>query len=361
LGSEFKAEPTQIAGFAFPSTRVPRCVRKSAFMMRAIVQEAYGPIDTVHLVEREQPVAAAGSVLIRMRAAGVDPGIWHLMTGRPYMVRLMGMGFSKPKVPIAGWDAAGVVETVGANVSGFKPGDEVFGNCGIGGSGTFADYALLPQTECAPKPTNLSFDEAATLPVSGCTALQAVRDVGKVGDQTRVLVLGAAGGVGHFAVQIAKAHGGVVTAVCSTSKLDFVRSLGADDAIDYTRAGLGDGGRQWDVIIDTAGRRSFAELRRVLAPRGVLAIIGGEGGNPWTGGFIERMLAGSLLSLGSKQKLVVMNAKVNAADLLVLKELAEAGKIKPAIERRYSLERAIDALKDLEKGHARGKSVVVMN
>jgi NADPH:quinone reductase-like Zn-dependent oxidoreductase len=328
--------------------------------MRAIVQEAYGPIDTVHLAERHEPSAAPGFVRIRVRAAGVDPGIWHLMTGRPYMVRLMGMGFSKPKVPIAGWDAAGVVDSVGANVTGFKPGDEVFGNCGIGGSGTFADYALLPQTECAPKPTNLTFEEAAALPVSGCTALQAVRDVARIGAQTRVLVLGAAGGVGHFAVQIAKAHGGVVTAVCSTSKLDFVRSLGADDVIDYTRGGLSDGGRPWDVIIDTAGRRPFAEVRRLLAPRGVLVIIGGEGGNAWTGGFLERMLAAALLSLGSRQKLVVMNAKVNAADLRVLKELAEAGKIKPAIERRYPLEKAVEALKELERGHARGKSVVVM-
>src|SRR6185436_8018092 len=203
--------------------------------MRAIVQGTYGPLDNLRLVEREKPTPAENAVLIRVRAAGVDPGIWHVMTGRPYMVRLMGLGFSKPKVPVAGWDAAGVVETVGPNVTRFKAGDEVFGNCNVGGTGTFADYACLPEDRCAPKPVNLTFEEAAALPVSGCTALQVVRDLGKVAAGTRVLILGAAGGVGHYAVQIAKAFGATVTGVCSTSKLDFVRSLGADDVIDYTR------------------------------------------------------------------------------------------------------------------------------
>lgn len=329
--------------------------------MRAIVQEKYGPVDSVRLVEREKPTPSGKTVLIRVRAAGVDPGVWHLMTGRPYMVRLMGIGFSRPKVPVAGWDAAGIIEAVGPNVTGLKPGDEVFGNADARGTGTFADYACLPADACAPKPANLSFEEAAALPVSGCTALQAVRDHGKVGAGARVLILGAAGGVGHYAVQIAKALGATVTAVCSTAKLDFVRSLGADDVIDYTRDGLASSTRRWDVIIDTAGRRSFAELRRVLQPKGVLAIVGGEGGNAWTGGFLERMASASLLSLFSSQKMTVVTASVNVPDLLALKELVETKKLKVALDRRYRLDEAVSALKELEMGHARGKSVVVMD
>jgi len=329
--------------------------------MKAIVQEKYGPLDNLRLVEREKPAPSGKTVLIRVRAAGVDPGIWHLMTGKPYMVRLMGLGFSRPKVPVAGWDAAGVVEAVGSNVTALKPGDEVFGNCDARGTGTFADYACIPEDHCAPKPANLSFEEAAALPVSGCTALQVVRDQGKVGTGTQVLILGAAGGVGHYAVQIAKAFGATVTAVCSTAKLDFVRSLGADDVIDYTRDGLANSTRRWDVIIDTAGRRSFAELRRVLQPKGVLAMVGGEGGNAWTGGFLERMASASFLSLFSGQKMMVVTATVNTPDLLVLRELVETKKLKVALDRRYRLDEAVDALKELEKGHARGKSVVVMD
>ncbi len=328
--------------------------------MKAIVQQTYGPLDNLRLVEWQKPTPLANAVLIRVRAAGIDPGIWHLMTGRPYMVRLMGLGFSKPKVPVAGWDAAGVVEAVGQNVTRFKPGDEVFGNCDANGTGTFADYACLPEDRCAPKPTNITLEEAAALPVSGCTALQVVRDVGKVAAGMQVLVLGAAGGVGHFAVQIAKAFGAKVTGVSSTSKLDFVRSLGADEVIDYTRDGLA-GARVWDVIVDTAGRRSFAELRRVLSPNGVLAIVGGEGGNAWTGGFLERMASSSFLSLFSKQKMSVMNAKINVPDLLALKELVETKKLVVALDRRFPLEEAVAALKELEKGHSRGKSVVVTN
>ncbi|HKQ68594.1 MAG TPA: NAD(P)-dependent alcohol dehydrogenase [Polyangiaceae bacterium] len=329
--------------------------------MKALVQTTYGPLENLRLVDREKPAPADQSVLIRVRAAGVDPGIWHLMTGRPYMVRLMGLGFSAPKVPVAGWDAAGVVEAVGPKVTRFKVGDEVFGNCDVGGTGTFADYACLPEDHCAAKPVDLTFAEAAALPVSGCTALQSVRDLAKVGAGTKVLVVGAAGGVGHYALQIAKAFGATVTAVCSTPKVEFVRSLGADDVIDYTREELGAGTRRWDVIIDTAGRRSFAELCRVLAPKGVLVIVGGEGGNAWTGGFLERMVSASVLSLFSSQKLCVVNATTKRDDLLVLKELVETKKITVAVERRYRLDDAVEALKELEKGHARGKIVVVMD
>jgi len=290
----------------------------------------------------------------------VDPGIWHMMTGRPYMVRLMGLGFWRPNVPVAGWDVSGVVEAVGAGVTKLGPGDEVFGNCGSGGTGSFAEYACLPEHSCAPRPENLGLEDAAALPVSACTALQALRDVAKVPAGARVLILGAAGGVGHYAVQIAKAYGASVTGVCGPSKLDLVSSLGADEVIDYTREGLGDT-RRWDVIVDTAGRRPLSELRTVLSPRGVLAIVGGEGGNPWTGGFLERMAGAALRSLLSTQKLAMVNATVPRADLLLLKELVEAGKLRPHVERRYPLARAVDALKELEEGHARGKLVVVID
>jgi NADPH:quinone reductase-like Zn-dependent oxidoreductase len=328
--------------------------------MKAIVQEAYGPIDGLRLAERHQPQPGEKAVLVRVRAAGVDPGIWHTMTGRPFMVRAMGLGFTRPRVPVAGWDAAGVVEAVGSGVTRFKPGDAVFGNSDVAGTGTFAEYACLPEGRTASKPTNLTFEEAATLPVSGCTALQAVRNMGKVRAGSSVLILGAAGGVGHLALQIAKADGALVTGVCSTSKLDFVRSLGADDTIDYTRDGLGDGTRRWDVIIDTAGRRSVAELRHVLAEKGVLVIVGGEGGNVWTGGFVERALSAKVRSLFSTQKLALLTATVTAADLGVLKQLAEVGRLKPVVTRTYRLEEAVVALKELERGHARGKSAVVV-
>jgi NADPH:quinone reductase-like Zn-dependent oxidoreductase len=328
--------------------------------MKAIVQEIYGPLDNLRLVEREKPTCTDKMVLVRVRAAGIDPGIWHLMTGKPYMARLMGFGFSRPKIPVAGWDAAGIVEAVGPGVTRFQPGDEIFGNSDGRGTGTFADYACLPEDRCAIKPATISFDEAAALPASGCTALQAVRDQGKVTTGARVLIVGAAGGVGHFALQIAKSLGAAVTAVCSTAKLDFVRSLGADDVIDYTRDDLAGSTRRWDVIIDIAGRRSMTELRRLLEPKGVLAFVGGEGGNAWTGGFLERMASSSFLSLFSAQKMAVVTATVNTPDLLVLKELVETKKLQVAIDRRYPLDRAVEALKELEKGHARGKSVVVM-
>ena len=328
--------------------------------MRALIQERYGPLEDLRLAERTRPTPGPDGVLIRVRAAGVDPGIWHMMTGRPYMVRLMGLGFSAPTVQVAGWDASGVVEAVGPAVTRFEPGDEVFGNCGVRGTGSFAEYACIPEGRCAPRPANLALEDAAALPVSGCTALQALRDLAKVATGMKVLVIGAAGGVGHYAVQIAKAHGAIVTGVCSTSKLDLVRSLGADDVIDYTRETLGDGTRRWDAILDTAGRRPLSWLRRLLETRGVAAVVGGEGGNAWTGGFLERMAGAALLSLGSTRKLRFVNADVTAADLMVLKHLVEAGKLRPHVDHRYKLDEAVGALKELERGHARGKSLVVV-
>jgi NADPH:quinone reductase-like Zn-dependent oxidoreductase len=328
--------------------------------MRAMAQEVYGAVEDLRLVEVQKPTPARGTILVRVRAAGVDPGIWHMVTGRPYMVRLMGLGVFRPKTTVAGWDVAGVVEAVGAGVTRLKPGDEVFGNCGGSGTGSFAEYTCLPEDRCALKPAGLRFEEAAALPVSGCTALQAVREVCKVEAGMTVLVLGAAGGVGHYAVQIAKARGARVSGVCGPSKLELVRSLGADEAIDYSRETLGASARRWDAIIDTAGRRGLGELRHALAPEGVAAIVGGEGGNPWTGGFLERILAGSLVSLFSKRKLVALNARVTVADLEALCELVESGKLKPALDRLYPLAEAPAALAALAAGHARGKSVVVV-
>lgn len=328
--------------------------------MKALLQRTYGPVENLRVEDVEMPTPAPKAVRIRVHAAGVDAGVWHLVTGKPFLVRLM-FGLSKPKMAVAGLDAAGVVERVGPGVTRFKPGDQVFGSGEGKGTGTFAEYACLPEDHCAPKPANLSFEEAAALPVSACTALQAVRDAGKVSAGKQVLVLGAGGGVGHYAVQIAKTYGASVTGVCSTSKLDFVRSLGADDVIDYTRERLGSSARRWDVIIDTAGRRPLKELRRALAPGGVLVIVGGEGGNALTGGFIERILAAAALSLFSTRKLLAVTSSVNVSDLLILKDLAEAGKLKPALSHRYRLEEATEALKEMEKGHARGKNVVVMN
>jgi NADPH:quinone reductase-like Zn-dependent oxidoreductase len=328
--------------------------------MKAVVQEAYGGIEQLRLRERDKPTPSSKALLIRVRAAGLDPGVWHVMTGRPYMVRLMGLGLLKPKSPVAGWDAAGIVEAVGSQVTRFKPGDEVFGNSDFKGTGTFAEYTCLPEDHCAPKPAKLSFAEAAALPVSGCTALQVVRDLGKVSGGQQVMILGAGGGVGHYAVQIAKAYGAIVTAVCSTSKADFVRSLGADDVIDYTRESIGGGARRWDLIIDTAGRRPFSELRSLLTAQGKLLVVGGEGGNAWTGGFLESMLSASFISLFSAKKVLVVNATVSSADLLSLTELVEADKLRPIVHQRYPLSEAVSALRELEAGHARGKSVIVL-
>ncbi len=331
--------------------------------MKALVQKKYGPISDLRVVDWPKPFPADDAILIRVRAAGLDPGIWHLMTGRPLMIRLMGLGFFGPRVPVAGWDASGVVEAVGAKVTRFKVGDEIFGNCDVTGTGTIAELACLPENRCAVKPANIALDEASALAVSGCTALQCVRDHGHVGDDSKVLVIGAAGGVGHYAVQIAKTYGARVTGVCSTTKLDFVRGLGADDVIDYTRDSLSASGRRWDVIIDTAGRRGFGELRSLLTPNGVLAIVGGEGGNALTGGFLERALGAAIRSLGSKQKLVAVDSKVTENDLATLKKLVESGKLKPSIEQRYPLEQAAAAIEKLARGGARGgargKSIVV--
>jgi NADPH:quinone reductase-like Zn-dependent oxidoreductase len=323
--------------------------------MKAIVQDRYGSADVLEFKDIEEPVVGDEDVLIRVHAAGCGPDVWHLMTGMPYMARLA-IGLRTPKLPVLGWDVAGTVEAVGSNVTGIEPGDELMGTT----KGSFAELAIAKPEDLVPKPTRLSFEEAGALPISGITALRAIRDEAKVQPGQTVLVIGAAGGVGSLTVQIAKAYGAKVTAVSSTSKEDLVRSLGADDVIDYTREDFTDGSRRWDVIIDTAGRRPLSQLRRVLTPKGTLVIVGGDGGGRWTGGFFRGMLRAPVVSLFVGQRLRGLATKVKREDLIALTELIEAGTLRPVIDRTYPLIEAPDAIRYLEEGHSRGKVVITV-
>jgi NADPH:quinone reductase-like Zn-dependent oxidoreductase len=323
--------------------------------VKAIVQDRYGSADMLELRDVENPVVGEQDVLVRVHAAGCGPDVWHIMTGRPYMARLV-LGFRRPKIRIRGWDVAGTVEAVGASVEGLGPGDGVMGTV----EGSFAELAASRIDTLVPKPARLGFAEAAAVPVSGTTALQAVRDHGKVTAGQTVLVIGAAGGVGSFAVQLAKAFGAKVTGVCSPSKVELVRSIGADDVIDYTSDDFTDGARRWEVIVDTAGRRPLSELRRALTPKGTLVIVGGDGGGPWTGGFFRGVLRAPVLSLFVGQRLRGFNAKVNQERLRTLGELIEAGTVTPVIDRTYPLAEAADAVRYLAEGHPRGKIVITV-
>jgi NADPH:quinone reductase-like Zn-dependent oxidoreductase len=321
--------------------------------MRAIVQDAYGEADVLRIEEIARPEIGPDEVLVRVHAAGVDRGVWHLMAGLPYPVRLAGYGFRAPKDRVRGREVAGRVAAVGSSVTTLRLGDEVYGI----GEGSFAEYVRASGAKVAPKPANLTFQQAAAVPISGLTALQAVRDVGRVQPGQQVLVIGASGGVGTFALQIAKAFGAEVTGVASTSKVDLVRSLGADHVIDYTREDITDGPQRYDVVLDMGGHRSLTRLRRTLTPTGTLAIVGSETGGRWLGGF-DRQLRAPLLSLFVGQKLgSVMNSE-NAADLVVLTGLIESGKVTPAVERTFPLSEAADAVRHMTEGRARGKVVV---
>jgi NADPH:quinone reductase-like Zn-dependent oxidoreductase len=322
--------------------------------MRAVVQDRYGSADVLRLKEIERPTAGAEEILVRVRAAGVDRGVWHLMTGLPLILRT-GVGLRTPRVPVRGMDYAGEVVAVGERVTGFQPGDLVFGS----GIGSFAEYALARADKSAPMPANLSFEQAAAVPVSGCTALKALRDAGKVQPGQRVLVIGAAGGVGTYAVQLAKAYGAHVTGVCHGSKVDLVRSIGADDAIDYTDEDFASRPERYDIIIDTGGNRTLADLRRVLTPRGTLVIIGGEGGGRWFGG-IDRALRAMVISPFVRHQLRPLVSAERTPDLEVLRGFIEAGQLTPAIDRTFPLPEAADAVRYLEGGHARGKIVVTV-
>jgi NADPH:quinone reductase-like Zn-dependent oxidoreductase len=325
--------------------------------MKAVVQDVYGPSGVLGLREIDRPAIGEDEVLVRVCAAGVDPGVWHLMTGEPYLVRAMGFGLRKPKVAVRGRDVAGVVEAAGAGVTRFGPGDQVYGTCE---SGSFAEYAAAPQKRLAAKPANLSFEQAAVVPISGVTALQGVRDCGRVQPGQQVMVIGAAGGVGSFAVQIAKALGARVTGVCSTSKARLVRSLGADDVIDYTHDEIDCNGGRYDVIIDTAGNRRLSLLRRAMTPHGTLVLVGGEhGGGRVLGGF-DRQLRAPLVSMFVRQRLRGLVAKERAEDLEALTRLIESGAVTPVIDRTYALADAPDAIRYLAEGHAAGKVAVTV-
>ena len=323
--------------------------------MKAIVQETYGSADVLELRDIDRPQVADDQVLVRVHAAGVDRGVWHLMAGLPYPIRIAGYGVRAPKNPVLGMDLAGVVEAVGKDVTRFSPGDEVFGI----GKGAFAEYAVAPESKLAAKPANLSFEQAAAIAISGLTALQALRDVAKVQPGQKVLVIGASGGVGTYAVQVAKAFGAHVTGVASTSKLDLVRAIGADEVIDYTVEDFATGGTRYDVIVDIGGNASLARLRRALTPTGTVAIVGQETGGRWLGGF-DRMLRAPMLSPFVSQDLRSVTASENAADMVVLKDMIEAGQVTPVIERSYTLGEVPDAIRHIEAGRARGKVVITI-
>ena len=324
--------------------------------MKAITQEPYGSADVLELRDIDDPVVGDKDVLVRVHAAGAGPDVWHLMTGQPYMAR-PAIGLRRPKVRVRGWDVAGTVQAVGAGVTEFRPGDEVMG---VAEGGSFAEFATTQPDKLVRMPASLSFEQAAAVPISGVTALQALRDKAHVRPGQKVLIVGAAGGVGTFAVQIAKAFGAEVTGVCSTSKLDLVRSIGADDVIDYTREDFTDGSRSWDVIVDTAGRRPLSRLRRALTSKGTLVIVGGDGGGRWTGGFFRGMLRAPVLSLFVGQRLDWLNSKVSVEDLQALTELIQAGKVTPVIGQSYSLSETPDAIRHLATGHAGGKLVIAV-
>jgi len=335
-------------GAALPDTRV---ASRPGFM-QAIVQDRYGSADVLELREIARPRPRAHEVIVRVHAAGIDFGVWHLMEGMPYAVRLA-FGLRRPKNPVLGIELAGVVAEVGAKVTRFKAGDEVFGV----GDGTFAEYARASESKLLHKPQKLGFAEAAAVPVSATTALVGLRAAKIAAGQT-VLITGAGGGVGSYAVQIARAMGAEVTGVCSTSKLDWVRSLGASHVIDYTREDIAVGDRRYDVIIDLAGSRAVSTLRRALTPTGTLVLLGGEGSGRWLG--MRRQLWAQLVGLTTRQKFRSPIALVNHEDLVTLERMLEAGTLTPVVERRHPLSEVPTAIRALAAGHSRGKSVITI-
>ena len=323
--------------------------------MRAIVQNTYGTADVLRLARVTRPQIAADEVLVQVRAAGLDRGTSHMMAGQPYLLRVLGFGFRAPKNPVPGLDVAGTVVAVGSAVTRFSPGDEVFGIS----RGSFAEYAAVRESKLSRKPANLTFQQAAVVPISAGTALQALTDAGKAKPGQRVLIIGASGGVGSYAVQLAKAFDAEVTGVCSTAKVDLVRSLGADHVVDYTRQDFADGTNRYDLIIDIAGNSSLARLRSALTPTGTLVIVGGEDGGKWTGGF-GRSLRAPLLSPFVPQRLTMLASKERASDQDQLTTLIEAGKVTPSIDSTYPLDRVPEAMRHLEAGGVRGKVVITI-
>jgi NADPH:quinone reductase-like Zn-dependent oxidoreductase len=323
--------------------------------MKAIVQDEYGSPDVLELREIDRPEVGDDGVLVRVHAASVNPADWYAMAGTPYVARPQ-MGLRKPKPNRLGVDFAGVVEAVGGKVTRFKPGDEVFG----GRPGAFAAYVCLPEDRgLALKPANLSFEQAAAVPVAALTALQGLRDRGRIQPGQQVLINGASGGVGTFAVQIAKSFGADVTGVCSTRNVDMVRSLGADQVVDYTQEDFTLSNRRYDLLLDVAGSRSWSACRRVLNPRATLVLVGGPKSNRVIGP-LSHMIEVRLASLRASQKVTFFIAKVTNEDLVVLQELLEAGTVRPVVERSYALSETADALRYLGEGHAQGKLVITL-
>jgi len=320
--------------------------------MRAIVRDRYGSPDVLRVEEVDTPVPREDEVLVRVRAASLNPLDWHLLRGVPAFIRLI-TGLRGPRDPRLGADFAGQVEAVGAKAAGLQPGDEVYGVA----DGSFGQYVRAAARKIAIKPATLTFEQAAAVPIAACTALQGLRDRGRIARGHKVLVNGAAGGVGTFAVQIARSFGAQVTGVCSTRNVDLVRSLGADLVVDYTREDFTSTGRRYDVVLDCVGNRSLVECRRVLAPRGRCVRIGGGGSSLQ---MIGGMLGAFLLSRAGSRKLVSFVASSTTADLTILKGLIEAGTVTPVIDRQYALDAVPEALRYLEEGHARGKVVVAV-
>src|SRR5262252_268658 len=320
--------------------------------MRAIVQDVYGSADRLRLSQIERPVIAAGEVLVQVRAAGVDRGTCHLMRGEPYLMRILGFGFRGPKNRIPGLDVAGTVVEAGAGVTRFQAGDEVFGIA----RGSFAEYAAARADKLVRKPAALSFEQAAVVAVSGLAALQGLR-AGRIAAGQKVLIIGASGGVGTYAVQLAKAFGAKVTAVCSTGKVDLVRSIGADEVIDYTRADFADGRQHYDLILDIGGNSRLSRLRRALTPKGTLVIAGGEGGR-WTG--VGRQLRALMVSPVVRQRLTMYISTHRRADLEELRQQIEVGRLTPMVGKTYPLPDVPQAIRHLEDGRAQGKIAITI-
>jgi NADPH:quinone reductase-like Zn-dependent oxidoreductase len=328
--------------------------------MKAIVRDRYGSADVLELRDVDVPQVGDDEVLVRVRAAGLDRGAWHIMAGLPYLIRVAGYGVRRPKAAGLGSELAGVVEAVGAKVTGLRPGEAVFGTCRPSlTSASFAEYALARPDRLARMPANLTFEQAAAVPVSAVTALQALRDRGRVQAGQRVLVVGASGGVGTFAVQIAKAFGADVTGVCSTPKVDLVRSIGADHVIDYAHADITDDDQRYDLVLDIGGNRPLSQLRRVLTRGGTLVFVGGEDGGRWTGG-LERQIRALMLSPFVPQRFGWFIAKENSPDLDALRALIETGAVTPVIDKVVALHQVPDAIRDLAGGHVRGKIVIAI-
>jgi NADPH:quinone reductase-like Zn-dependent oxidoreductase len=325
----------------------------TAATMRAVTQSRYGSSDVLQVTRVPRPMIAPDEVLVQVHAAGLDRGSEHLMTGKPYAMRLS-FGIRAPRNPVSGRDVAGIVAEVGSSVTRFRVGDAVYGVA----PGSFAEYAVASEAKLARKPGNLTFAEAAVVPVSAGTALQALQDVGRLGPGQSVLVLGASGGVGTYAVQLAKALGAEVTGVCSTAKLDLVSSLGADHVLDYTQQDFADGTRTYDLILDVGGNPSLTRLRRALTPRGTAVFVGSENSGDLTG--MGRQMRGALISPLLRQRLALLLAKERATDYERLTTLIEAGQVSPSLDRTFPLEEAPEAMRLLERGQVRGKIAITI-